>query len=244
MDHEGRISICKEYAARLKEKIGSDLVFFGVGGSTYTKEDREDSDIDAIVVTESENYGGAPKWIHEWHNGIQLSIEYFNKTEAERILKNPGWGWPQNMFTLTNQMPIYQKYNFLEWCTGIINTIDYQLFIDSAYKQITIAKSAIGKVRKAHTMGDLGFIRSAALLTLTYIDMAVALINKDALYPGFSIREVLLLMSKYRILPDKYVETARKIWDSCDGEEINNSIEYLLDSTYALINVIKTNNKD
>lgn len=243
MDHEGRIATCKEYAAMLKEKIGDNLVYFGVGGSTYTGEDRPDSDIDAIAVTELENYGGAPKWIHEERDGILFNIQYFHKKEVERMLQNPGWGWPQYVFRLINQMPIYQRYDFVGWCTELIRNVDYRLFIDSAYEQITIAKSTIGKVRENYASGDLGFARSAALLTLVYIDMAVALLNKGVLYPGFSIREIVLLMPEYKTLPDKYIETARKIWDSCDKDEVKEAIEYLLDSTSSLIDRIRTNDK-
>ena len=239
MKHEERIAIGTEYANNLLKKLGDELVLFGIGGSTYRNEDREDSDLDVIIVTEHEGYGGASKWHHELVKDLLIEMEYFHKAEIEKILKTPGWNWPQNLFRLTNFMPVYQKYDFKKWCKELVDSVEDEKFIDAAIENINIANSSMGKVREHYRKRNLSFLRSAALLTVSYLDLALALVNRGVLYPGFGARDVALLISQYKKLPEGYVSNALKLWESCDIDEIYNAAEILTESTKQFVKQMK-----
>ncbi|HUC39111.1 MAG TPA: hypothetical protein VL944_03200 [Candidatus Acidoferrum sp.] len=230
MKHEERIKLVNDYAKRLLSKHGDDLIYFGVGGSTYWKKEREDSDIDGFIVTSSKKYWPSSNWPDYIFKDIAISIGYYTLEELDNIIKEPKYRWPYRVYRTMHNLPIYQKYDLVSRYKKIISEIDTQKFIDAATDELIVAMSCIGKINYNAVNSSLGALRSSIMILQEFTDMVVALLNKAMLGSGFSIENIEFI-AKYQKIPKGYVELSKTMWGSNNIEELHSASNQLLENT-------------
>jgi len=232
MGHEDRIEFGKGYAKRLLEKHGENLVYFGIGGSTFKNNDRKDSDIDGILVSESRK-GWPSKWPEHIVRGITIGVAYYTVDELNDIMAVPNYMWPYRAYRVTNSIPFYQKYDLIGKYKETIRNIDPQKFVEAYAQQITIAFSSLGKIKYNASMGDLAAVRSSATETFAeFLDSTVALLNKELLPTGGYGFRNLRHIAQFKDLPKDYVRLSTIIWESSKPEEIERASTKLLVNTF------------
>jgi len=231
MKHEERIEFAKKYAKKLYAKYKDGLIYFGITGSTYRNEDRDDSDIDAFVVTKDKKHWPESKWLHFMYNGIAVSIGYYTVEELDGTISKPDYKWSHRVFRVIKSLPIYEKYDLIGKYEKAIRKINQQAFNKAASKQLTAAASCLSGIRRNAESGDLAGTRSGATLATTSLDEVVAFLNKGFLPGGGYGSPNLKLIAKYKKIPKDYIRLNTTIWESNDPEEINNAAIELISNT-------------
>lgn len=231
MNHEERIEFGKRCAEKFRAKYKDELIYFGLIGSTYRNEDKEDSDIDAFVVTKDKKHWPESKWSHFMFKGIEVSIGYYTIDELDEMVEKPDYKWPHRVFRVINSLPIYEKYDLISRYKKKIGKINQKVFNKAAGNQLASAASCLSGIRRNAESGNLAGTRSGATLATTTLDEAVAFLNRGFLPGGGYGSQNLKLITKYKKLPEDYAKLNTIIWESSDPKEVKDAAVEIIAKT-------------
>lgn len=91
MEREERIQLAKDISAAFVERYGEDVVATGIRGSVARLEDVEQSNLNVVVVTKSEEPAGAPRALLHGPIAVECYVVGENPYREEARMIGPWW---------------------------------------------------------------------------------------------------------------------------------------------------------
>ena len=223
---------------RAKRDFPDDIAIIGLTGSFSTDDYHEKSDLDLIIINNTERgWGLATCFILE-DVGYDIYCTPWESMEAKANLENPGISHLVDLQILYCAKPDYmEKFNTYR-----------RRALDSLAKPIgreciTRAKKHIDRAKQEYTntllTDDLGTVRYASCGVL--YNLVNALTNLNNTYFKRGVKRYLEEISKYQYLSDSFILKYMNVINSKTIEEIRNASHDLLKSMVGLYETMHKN---
>ncbi len=230
MKHEKRTQLAEKVLRRLKEQYKDDFLVGGVYGSVVRGEDDDYSDIDIIVITESE--------VEEDEGGFlfqERPVNYVVKSfdEAERALSEVDFGWPWAVSQLVDFEVLIGDREVKDKLHAKIEDVSEDRCREAIRKQLPEIHAAFLKAKRNYEKEDHQNLVVVVHDCLNAIAGSLALLNQEYFEKNYfhRARETL----DYEKTPDDYQELFEKTANFKGSEEMFKGLEKLFENFLKLL---------
>lgn len=230
MDYEKRIEVAKKVLGRLKDRYQGNFLVGGIYGSVARGDDDEYSDIDIIVITESE--------VEEDEGGFLFqdrSVNYVIKSfdEAERALSEVDFSWPWVVSQLIDFEVLLGDKEVKEKLGAKIEEVSEEKCREAVRKQLPEIHAAFLKAKRTYKNEDYQNLVVIVHDCLNAIAGSLALLNQEYFKRNYfhRARETL----DYEKTPEDYQKLFEKTTNFKDSEEMFRGLEKLFGNLLQLL---------
>ncbi len=212
MEHEERLTLANEATKALLNKYGERILYVGLSGSTAKNEDKENSDIDMVVVTKTKN--GHLLCVLK---GIVFSVDFLSLKFAEKLTKSVSATWPLEVGQILGSVKLYDN-NFLENFNKEIKSVENKKFAKAAKKILPDLREDIDKLKNKYAIKNRGDVNGVADLFYYEANNFIAIINKAWLTRTDS--GSLIDIEKLSKKPKNYIQLFTKLRENNNIDEV------------------------
>ena len=215
MKHIERLQLAKHICKKLKEKYGSKILVAGVYGSLSRNQDKEDSDLDLILITKNNVDRIEDKFMYK---GIPVAYWSIKLKDAKNKIQYPCFDdWPWALNSILDFKPLVGDKTIPKKLKELCKKVPYKKHKKAIANYLPAIYEWNTKIQKSYKKKDVGEIRFAIWDTMNGILGCIALLNKKYFIGnGYGrFRESF----KYKIKPKNYKKLVEIAWKSKDSKK-------------------------
>lgn len=215
MKHSERLQLAKHICRSLKKKHEDKILVAGVYGSVSINQDKEDSDLDLIIIIKDDVDWIEDKFIYK---GIPVMYWSIKLTDVKRKIQYPSFDdWPWSMNTLLNFKPLVGDKNIPKQLKDLYKRVPDERYKEAISDYLPALYEWNTKIKTSYKNKDDGELIFAIWDTLNGLLGCIALLNKQYFIGnGYTrFRESF----KYELKPKNYRKLVDIAWKSKNPKE-------------------------